>query len=280
MSFDAAQHETARASLGSRIDGEFDVAATLDALAKGEPVAVASIDYVRAVVFGEILHFAVAGRFDSIQKHHRLGQFYEEQELALIRGAFPIGGVFLDIGANVGNHALFAAKFLHAARVIVVEPNPEACRYLVANVLMNGFERQIDLSRIGVALSDAAAEGCSVRVPRRNLGGARLSATGGSIIAVRGDDLLRDVDPDFVKIDVEGMEIKVLAGLSDMIARCRPRLFVEVDDGNADAFADWCATNGSRIKARFRRYKTNENYLVQPRRQRKPVSAAAGGSAS
>ncbi|HEY6895043.1 MAG TPA: FkbM family methyltransferase, partial [Rhodanobacteraceae bacterium] len=35
-------------------------------------------------------------------------------------------------------------------------------------------------------------------------------------------------DPDFVKIDVEGLELEVLRGMTDVIARRRPALYIEI----------------------------------------------------
>ena len=43
---------------------------------------------------------------DLIQKEHLHGQFYEREELEVIKSIYR-GGVFVDIGANVSNHAVF-----------------------------------------------------------------------------------------------------------------------------------------------------------------------------
>ena len=53
---------------------------------------------------------------------------------------------------------------------------------------------------------------------------------------VTGDKLFANKDFDFIKIDVEGMEIKVLNGMKALISRCRPTLFVEIDNDNAQVF--------------------------------------------
>ena len=257
---------------------DFDLSALLNSIECGAAVTIPGIDYVRTLVHGEVLHFAVSQRRDVIQNVHRRGHFYEEKELALIRSVLPVGGVFLDIGANVGNHAIYVAKFLHAARVVAIEPNPEACRYLIANVLMNGLERKFDLKRLGVGLSDEPGQGFSLAVPPTNMGGAQMKHDGGALRVEKGDDLLEGISPNFVKIDVEGMEMKVLSGLSKTINRSRPALLVEVDNENADAFHSWAELNAYKVRARNRRYRSNENFLLVPRRRRAIVTELAGGS--
>ena len=70
--------------------------------------------------FGPDVQFLVRSQSDYIQSHFLTGHFYSEPELKLIQQHYR-GGVFLDVGANVGNHSLFAAKVLNAPRVIAVE---------------------------------------------------------------------------------------------------------------------------------------------------------------
>ena len=55
-----------------------------------------------------------------------------------------------------------------------------------------------------------------------------------------GDSVLLQRAVDFIiELDVEGMELQALAGLERTIARWRPRMFIEVDDGNVSAFKEW-----------------------------------------
>ena len=41
-------------------------------------------------------------------------------------------------------------------------------------------------------------------------------------------------EPDIVKIDVEGVELDVLHGMTETIARRKPRLFVEIHGSDAE----------------------------------------------
>jgi FkbM family methyltransferase len=208
------------------------------------------------------VYFFVMDEQDEIQREHLHRRFYEPEELQIIKQAFN-GGVFLDVGSNVGNHALFAAMFLGASKVISVEPNPIAYRILRVNIGLNGLHEKIMHHAVG--LSDASCR-AAIHMPRHNLGGAQLvvGSADGAIDVVTGDELLGGAKVDFIKIDAEGMELNVIRGLSKTIARDHPNLFVEVDGENAAAFLDLMKTHGYAIKQRYRRYDRNENYLAVP----------------
>jgi hypothetical protein len=55
-----------------------------------------------------------------------------------------------------------------------------------------------------------------------------------TISIVKLDEFLaeRNSEPDLVKIDVEGFEMEVLRGAEQTFKRCRPELFIELDDNN------------------------------------------------
>jgi FkbM family methyltransferase len=221
------------------------------------------VEVVRTTLHGEVLFFAIASSNDHIQVvHHAKGVFYEPEELEIIRRAFPLGGRFLDIGANVGNHALYVAKFLNPSEIIVVEPNPVAYRVLVSNVLLNQLEDIVDLNWIGFGISESEDASFGMDFLWRNIGGGKLIAGEGNIPTVKTDRVVGDRDVDFVKIDVEGMEMQVLRSMSETVARCKPRIFVEVDDVNLTEFQAWKSENNYESAATFRRYRTNENHLL------------------
>jgi FkbM family methyltransferase len=219
---------------------------------------------ISSMICNEIVHFTLTDKTDVIQRSHYGGQFYEPEELAIIGKWLRPGAVFCDIGANIGNHTLFALKILKAAKSILFEPNPEAIVVLRANIEVNGLGPQADLSFIGIGLSDTSSSGMSMSAPQKNLGAARMVSGGGDIRTMRGDEALAGTHVDFIKMDIEGMEVQALSGLTETIARCRPMLFIEVDNRNAESFKTWVGASGYRIEASFQRYRTNVNHLVIP----------------
>lgn len=220
---------------------------------------------VRAMVEGQPVFFTLTNPRDVIQKEHLAGRFYEPEELEIIRAHCPKDAVFADIGANIGNHSLFALMVLGVRKVIAFEPNPVAIAVLTSNLGLNGLLPRCDLSHLGLGLSDRAQDGLAMEVdkPNKNLGGGRM-VEGGALQVIRGDDALAGEQVDFIKIDVEGMEMQVLGGLAETVARCRPRFFIEVDEVNRAAFLAWVEANRYEVAATFRRYAVNENFLLKP----------------
>ncbi len=211
------------------------------------------------------IKFAVDDRNDLIQGHHLRGTFYEIEELGIIEAYFPRGGVLLDVGSNVGNHAIFAAKFFSPARIIVIEPNPPTIAILRANIQINDLENIVDLSLLGIGLCDFTGWANS-HTPAGNLGATHLipAPDATAIRLARGDDLLADRRVDFIKMDVEGMELSALRGLNGVITSNRPIMFIEVDNSNRDGFFRYLDEIGYVIEDRYRRYPVNENFLVVP----------------
>lgn len=242
----------------------FDLPAALEALRQGGPVVFPPMQVTVCRIGERDLKFCSNFERDPIQRAHRAGTFFEARDLARLAGHLPEAPRVLDVGANVGNHALFFATQCGAARIVVVEPNPLALAPLVANVVLNGLTEVISLEALGVGLGAASEGGLFMKRHDRNLGATKmLRGKGGALEVHAGDDLFGDEQFDLVKIDVEGMEMEVLAGLKRTVARCRPLLFVEVDPGNAAAFEGWCAAHDYE-PAFVIDHGGNMNTLVQP----------------
>ena len=192
----------------------------------------------------------VTNPMDLIQIAHLNGQFFEAESLAklkkLIKSPKPR---IVEVGANIGNHVVWYARYLGAERIYPVEPNPDALTILNQNIDANGIRAKIDTRGMGFGAGKGAGTFRTQTDNADNLGATRLveDATGGietrTLDALIGEDRV-----DFIKIDAEGMELDVLEGAAALIARDRPVIWVEVLRENMLGFAQtWCRKAGYRI---------------------------------
>lgn len=207
--------------------------------------------------------FLIVNEDDAIQKHHGRGQFYEPDELKIIARHVKPGMVMADIGTNVGNHTIFALQHLKVRHVYAFEPNPDAYNILYTNIGLNNLGRRF--THFPVGLSDSNFMASLARRPN-NLGGTRLiqEPSEEMIQVSKGDVFLSGLEIDFMKIDVEGLDINVLNGLEQTISSNRPIIFIEIEDRNETAFHEWARVNNYLIADQFRRYERNQNFLITP----------------
>jgi FkbM family methyltransferase len=211
---------------------------------------------------GETLSLSYTGLNPLIEREQMRGLFFEQEELSFLAERLPRGLRIVDVGANTGNHTLFFAAIMQAERVIPVEPHPRAVSAINAVVAENRLTN-VDLSRLGRAAGSEPGRLMPVTSKTAGLGATHYVAdSAGSIPLVTLDDLISD-PVDFLKIDVEGMEMAALAGAARLIARNRPSLYVEVVDEAVAPFMSWVDENGYRVEKLFPD-KSHCNYLLVP----------------
>lgn len=224
---------------------------------------------VETELAGTPVAFLVRDRHDHIGSHHHEGRFYEDVELAIIGKHMPPGCTFVDVGAHVGNHLLYAGLFLHPGRIVPIEPNPDAAATLRCNVAINRLHAVVDLGLLGIALSNVDGTG-TLAVDPANTGLARVlcgdaAATGPACRIARGDALFRDIRLDFVKLDVGGhMEWRVLDGMRGVLRRDRPLLFLHVPHAQREPIGEWLAAERYRTVHRHARYADGESLMLLP----------------
>jgi FkbM family methyltransferase len=142
---------------------------------------------------------------------------YNLEELEFLRAHTPAGGVFVDIGANVGTYAMVLARHVGASgKVIAIEPHPVTHTRLAFNRGASGFT-QVTLVAAAAGPSDGEL---LIETDGDNLGASHIvSGEGaGNAIKVPSLRLQRILDNalvsqvDALKIDVEGYEDRVLTG--------------------------------------------------------------------
>ena len=151
------------------------------------------------------------------------------------------GMTVLDIGANIGALTLqMAKKVSPAGKIFSFEPSPLNYQYASKNISLNHFN---NIKIINQGLGNEKSTAFLYNVNPKNRGMLRLlqneeqnnSYEKESVEIDTLDSSIKKFSipkPDFIKIDVEGFEYKVLQGACKTLNEYHPKLFIELDDNN------------------------------------------------
>lgn len=152
---------------------------------------------------------------------------YEDDQLDYLLEAMKPGcDLFLDIGANIGLYSVHVGRAGYARQILALEPDARSILRLTHNLELNGLEGNVEII-------DYAASGQVGLVPFRFM---PATSTGQSRADPGGPDMVKSITIDslgfacrtiFAKIDVEGHEPAVLAGMWETIHNNRVFLQVE-----------------------------------------------------
>ena len=163
---------------------------------------------------------------------------WAEPDLALISQFVSPGDVVLDVGANIGAHTVALAKMIgnRSGGVYSFEPQRLVFQMLCANVALNALQKVMCFP------NGLGHENTVLKVPslnpnaKCNFGGVSLEGVkDGDSVRVTTIDSFNFPKVDLIKIDVEGMEARVLEGGRKTIAANKPVLFVENNDEEKSA---------------------------------------------
>lgn len=165
--------------------------------------------------FGRPLQICDAASFLSAWKEIFQFQIYRFQS----QNPAPL---IIDAGANLGLASIYLSRLYPQARVIAVESDPDIHRLLQANLTAHAVTAEQVLCR---AVWDSDEW---LRFSQDHGDAGRVGAAGS--IEVQGlrlrDLLLQHSSIDFLKLDIEGAEVRVLRDCCDSLVRVQ-RLFVE-----------------------------------------------------
>jgi FkbM family methyltransferase len=145
----------------------------------------------------------------------------------------PDGGVFYDLGANVGYMTIEMAQRKTAARVVAFEPQTQLARAVALSAAINGFEhvtvfelmigategeQDLYLTAYSIHASSIPRSESWTRTRKRRETIDRLVGSG----TIPG--------PDVVKIDIEGGELDALKGAASTIRTHKPHIVFEADE--------------------------------------------------
>ena len=151
---------------------------------------------------------------------------YEAEKSALFARMIAGGRVVFDVGANVGFYTLLASELVGpAGQVVAFEPVPRNLFYLREHLRLNGVE---NVTVIAKAVSDRA--GVDAFTEGASSSEGHIAPQGsGRVETVNLDELVSSgtiAAPDYIKLDVEGAELRVLEGARSLLANKRPTVFL------------------------------------------------------
>jgi FkbM family methyltransferase len=163
---------------------------------------------------------------------------YEPQISWIFARVLASGMTFVDAGANWGYFSLVAAARVGSAgRVVALEPDPRMVEQFEANVRLNAMPQiRLQAAAASAGAGTVALEGYAPGSTNRGTSRIRPSGSGAAggvtVPTVAIDDLLDGLAiqrVDVIKIDVEGAEADVLAGMrAGLLAHRYQRIFIEL----------------------------------------------------
>lgn len=146
----------------------------------------------------------------------------------VIDGAVRPGMTAIDIGANIGYHTFSLARLVGSTgTVVAVEPTMYAFDKLARNARLNDFFN-LRLMRAGLSNTDHGEIEARFRSSYRLDGRDEVRTELVRVLTL--DTLVREsglARVDFIKMDVDGFEGKVLTGARWVLERFRPTIFFE-----------------------------------------------------
>ena len=175
-----------------------------------------------------------------VQRKLSQGVPYEPDVCGTIERFVQPGWTCADVGANVGVITELLAQLVGpAGRVIAFEAHPENVRLLRGNMRANGCEKRVRVEHL--AISDGSHDRLWL-FPGRQHSSLEWNIVGHDVEGIRTDPELEvpaiSLDDYFpsgsrlhlVKIDVEGAEAQVLAGMRRLLREAVPVAIIEFQD--------------------------------------------------
>jgi len=173
--------------------------------------------------------------------------FFESELLDYMGKLIKKESVFLDIGANIGNHTLYFANILNAKKIYSFEPQKHMFNILKKNIKINNLDKKVKLFNTALGASDSMGVmdipkkrllrlnyGCSTFIPKEN-GGTKV---------VKLDGIKIKEKINFIKLDAEGFEKDILIGARDTIKKNKPMIFIEIMERNMNFVEDYFKEEG------------------------------------
>jgi FkbM family methyltransferase len=182
-------------------------------------------------------------------------QFEIDLLLRLIAPSGPsASGLVIEAGSNMGVHTIPLARELarQGRSMMAFEPQPVIFQQLCANLALNGLMNVSALPYACCSEPGVVSFQAPDYLTPGNFGGTAMSSTPApstqTVACCPIDSFVHDAPVALIKIDVEGHELRVLQGASNILSRSHPILHVENDRiDQSPELVEWLLTQGYRL---------------------------------
>ena len=146
-----------------------------------------------------------------------LGRDYYRDEENLIKKLLKPGDSFVDVGANIGHLSIVGKRQVADGRVIAIEAHPQTALYAKENFRLN----RIDVEMLNFAVGDKPGVMIFTNLFADDCNSIAQGEENGNPVTVKTlDELLIELkEIRLLKIDVEGYELMVFQGATDVLKR-------------------------------------------------------------
>lgn len=165
---------------------------------------------------------------------HYYGE-WAQQEFDLFENLLTAESNVLDVGANIGTHAVYFSKKCNKGNVVAIEPQIYIFEMLAANILLNGCYNAVPIhagasSKPGVAKMVNFNPFVEHKV---NYGEFKINYNTDK--GIDTDIIILDKYAslnrfNLIKLDVEGLEVDVLDGARKILKEHKPFLYIEFNN--------------------------------------------------
>lgn len=141
--------------------------------------------------------------------------------------------VVINIGANLGYHSINLANI--SSKVIAFEPQKKIFNQLCSNIYLNDFDEKIDAYQLALGDFETTLNMTSIEDNKSLVDNANITNYGGFAIIENGNGEkvnIKTLDsfnlsPDFILMDAEGYEFKILKGSLKTLSTHKPTIIFE-----------------------------------------------------
>jgi len=167
---------------------------------------------------------------DAIAQHLKTGKLWEPHYKQVIEKLVPANGIVLDCGANFGYNAVVLANNINISQIYCFEPQRIIFQQLAGNLILNNiYNAQAINCALGnieglLELNPVNYENSWVNIGDTSIG------KGGELVNITKLDNFDLKNVNFIKLDVQGSELNVLEGGMELIKKCLPDIFIEIEE--------------------------------------------------